>query len=122
VIQNTPAAVNLSGFPLLQQIMLKLQFLLMMLMEFVAFLSAACNSLSSADAACASCPALTKLRTQISNGWPPSPKVLDLEMLPYYKLQLELFSKDIFIVRCSWLIALAALRSVLASQRTSGRG
>lgn len=56
--------------------------------EYVAFLSATCNSLTAADvdAACASCPALTKLCTQISNGWPPSPKGLDVELLSYYQL------------------------------------
>jgi len=48
------------------------------------------------------------LYTQISNGWPPSPKGL-VELLPYYKLGLELSVKDNFVFRGSWLFALAAL-------------
>jgi len=52
--------------------------------EFVAFLSTACNSLSAADVdSCASCPGLIKLCTQISNGWPPTLKGLDAELLRY---------------------------------------
>ncbi|XDV36793.1 hypothetical protein PO909_006515, partial [Leuciscus waleckii] len=83
----------------------------------VCFILAACNSLSAADvdAACASCSALTKHHTQISNGCPPSPKELDVELLSYYKLHLEQSVKDNFLFRGSRLIAPAALWSVLVA-------
>ncbi|ROL42561.1 hypothetical protein DPX16_13968 [Anabarilius grahami] len=50
------------------------------------------------------------LDTPIFNGWPPSIKGQDVELLPYYKLRLELSVKDNFTFRSSQLIVPAALR------------
>lgn len=80
--------------------------------EIVALLSTARNSLSAADldSACASCPEITNLRTQITCGWPSSSKGLDPDLLPYYKLRLELCVKDHFVFRDSRLVVPIALR------------
>lgn len=81
--------------------------------EFVA----ACKSLSVADVtdACASCSELTKLRTQITKGWPPSPKGLETDLLPYHRLPLEMSVRDNSNFRGDLLIAPATLRPVLVS-------
>ena len=80
--------------------------------EYVALLTTARHTLSATDldSACATCPELTKLRAQITRGWPPSPKGLDPDLLLYYKLRLELSVKELFIFRGSRLIVPIALR------------
>lgn len=73
--------------------------------EIVALLSTARNFLSATDldSACASYPVITKLCAQIMCVLPPSPKGLDSDLLPYYKLRLELCVKDHFVFRDSRL-------------------
>ena len=80
--------------------------------EYVALLTTASHTLSATDlnSACATCPELTKLCSQITRGWPPSPKGLDPNLLLYYKLRLELSVKEPFVFRGSRLIVPIALR------------
>ncbi|KAL6483527.1 hypothetical protein MHYP_G00083990 [Metynnis hypsauchen] len=75
------------------------------------------RSLSAADLdfASAECSELSKLRAQIAQGWPLSPKGLDSDLLPYYRLQLELAVKDNFVFHGSRLIVPTALRSSIFS-------
>ncbi|KAK3562894.1 hypothetical protein QTP86_011131 [Hemibagrus guttatus] len=58
---------------------------------------------------------IKKTEFDITDGWPPSPKGLNADLLPYYQLRLELSVKDNFVFQGSRLIAPAALRSTLVS-------
>lgn len=65
----------------------------------VALLTTAHEAVSAAylDCAYASFSAFTKLLSTISKGWPPSPKGLDPDLLPYYKIHHELSVKDNYV-------------------------
>ncbi|KAJ8356711.1 hypothetical protein SKAU_G00195050 [Synaphobranchus kaupii] len=85
--------------------------------EFVAMLSTALSALpvSEFEAACADCPELSALRSQINKGWPPSVKAVSSELTPYYRLRNELSVKDTLVFRGSRLVAPISLRTVLVA-------
>ncbi|KAJ8356856.1 hypothetical protein SKAU_G00196500 [Synaphobranchus kaupii] len=70
---------------------------------------------SEFEAACADCPELSALRSQINKGWPPSVKAVSSELTPYYRLRNELSVKDTLVFRGSRLVAPISLRTVLVA-------
>ncbi|KAJ8333804.1 hypothetical protein SKAU_G00411230 [Synaphobranchus kaupii] len=85
--------------------------------EFVAMLSTALSTLpvSEFEAACADCPELSALRSQINKGWPPSFKAVSSELTPYYRLRNELSVKDTLVFRGSRLVTPISLCTVLVA-------
>ncbi|KAL7889552.1 hypothetical protein AOLI_G00018100 [Acnodon oligacanthus] len=72
-------------------------------------------SATDLDFASAEWSELSKLWAQIAQGWPPSPKGLDSDLLPYYRLRLEIAVKDKFVFCGSRLIVPTPLCSSIVS-------
>lgn len=63
--------------------------------------------------ACKSCPELSKLHAQITQGWPKSQKQMDPTIMAYFQIRHELAVDDKYILRGQRLVVPIALRSKL---------